>query len=154
MSTEYADLDSVVQVLRSQVSDVLSIESSTVTKTKPEAVVFRGKLLTDSDHAFDILRPRFEKLSFTPTLQHAQGQDVVTAMPGIVQVRESNPLINLVLFLATVVTTFLTGALGENDFNLVNGVLFSASILTILGAHELGHYFVARRYNAPVTLPY
>src|SRR5690606_10828231 len=31
---------------------------------------------------------------------------------------------------------------------------FAASILLILGAHELGHYFAARRHNVPVTLPY
>jgi membrane-associated protease RseP (regulator of RpoE activity) len=48
----------------------------------------------------------------------------------------------------------VTGALSDSGFNVVDGSLFAISILTILGAHELGHYFVARYYKAPVTLPY
>src|SRR5205085_8053686 len=73
-----------------------------------------------------------------------------------VRKQESNPLINLVLFVLTVASTFVTGGLygAENGFSVLNGVLFTVSLLTILGAHELGHYFVARHYNAPVTLPY
>ncbi len=152
--TTLVDPDQTIAQLRGALGDVFSVESSTVTRTKPEAIIFRGKLLSDSDSAFEKIRPRFESLGFTPQMEHADGRDMVTAVPGIVHAQPSNPLINLVLFLATVVTTFLTGAMSENDFNIVNGILFSASILLILGAHELGHYFVARYYNAPVTLPY
>jgi membrane-associated protease RseP (regulator of RpoE activity) len=156
MSTPYVEMDQTVSQLRSALGDVYAVESSTVARTKPEAVIFRGKLLTDSDSAFDKIRPRFESLGFTPQLERMDGRDVVTAMPGIVRAHESNPLINLVLFVLTVASTFVTGGFygAEAGFNVLNGVLFTVSLLTILGAHELGHYFVARHYNAPVTLPY
>ncbi|MCE9578919.1 MAG: site-2 protease family protein [Deltaproteobacteria bacterium] len=47
------------------------------------------------------------------------------------------------LFAAACVTTSLFG-----------GLWFSASLMTILVCHELGHYVVARRHHAPVSLPY
>jgi membrane-associated protease RseP (regulator of RpoE activity) len=39
------------------------------------------------------------------------------------------------------------GLLGE-------GLWYSATLLLILGAHEMGHYFFCRRYNVDATLPY
>ncbi len=68
--------------------------------------------------------------------------------------------VNLVLFLATVLTTLFVGAgqLGHNPLahplELVYGLPFAASILLILGSHELGHYAVARRLGVDATLPY
>jgi len=68
--------------------------------------------------------------------------------------------VNLVLFLATILTTLLVGAfqLGHNPLahplELFYGLPFSASIILILGSHELGHYFVARRLGVDATLPY
>ncbi len=68
--------------------------------------------------------------------------------------------INIVLFLATVVSTTVAGALmsgAEPGLSLsyfVSGVPFSASLLGILGVHELGHYFVSRHYGVKATLPY
>ena len=47
-----------------------------------------------------------------------------------------------VLFLATIGTTVAA-----------NGVAYSATLLSILVAHEMGHYVVARRLGAPATLP-
>ncbi len=38
--------------------------------------------------------------------------------------------------------------------NLWRGLPYAASILLILGSHELGHYFAARRHGLAVTLPY
>ena len=51
--------------------------------------------------------------------------------------------LHALLFLLTVGTTWL-----------VNGWAYSATILTILGCHELGHYFACRYYDVDASLPY
>ena len=87
-------------------------------------------------------------------------QDVVLATPGIVRAGTYNPAINVVLFLATVLTTLFTGAMlaGANPLRnpagLLTGAPFAFTLLGILGVHELGHYFVGRRHGVAVTLPY
>ncbi|MBC8099191.1 MAG: site-2 protease family protein [Armatimonadetes bacterium] len=49
----------------------------------------------------------------------------------------------------------LAERLSDNGFaELWRGLPYALSILLILGAHELGHYFAARRHNINVTLPY
>lgn len=48
-----------------------------------------------------------------------------------------------VLFAATAASTYLVG-----------GAAFSASLLLILGAHELGHFLQARRYGVPASPPF
>uniref|UniRef100_A0A7C4UD83 Site-2 protease family protein n=1 Tax=candidate division WOR-3 bacterium TaxID=2052148 RepID=A0A7C4UD83_UNCW3 len=68
-------------------------------------------------------------------------------------------IINIVLFIITVITTTFAGTLqrGLNPFiikNLIAGLPFSISIIIILGSHELGHYFVARKNGISATFPY
>jgi membrane-associated protease RseP (regulator of RpoE activity) len=67
----------------------------------------------------------------------------------------------VILFLVTVVTTIMAGALqakGTEAFvsfeNLLSGIPFSAALLGILLAHEMGHYFASRYYGVPASLPY
>ncbi len=68
--------------------------------------------------------------------------------------------VHLLLFGLTLCTTTIAGALGDGDldtasraFNLdpwaiaallAHGLWYSIPILTILGAHEFGHYFACR----------
>jgi membrane-associated protease RseP (regulator of RpoE activity) len=47
----------------------------------------------------------------------------------------------------------LAGSFYEGG-DLLSGVPFAFTLLTILGAHEFGHYFVARYHRTAVTLPY
>jgi membrane-associated protease RseP (regulator of RpoE activity) len=69
-------------------------------------------------------------------------------------------LLHLGLFLATMVTTVIAGALqqGVNPLEtpelLYKGIPFSFTLLLILGAHEMGHYLVSRKHQLDVTLPY
>ncbi len=49
----------------------------------------------------------------------------------------------LLLFIATCLCTLLWG-----------GPIYSLALMTILTAHELGHYLQARRYGVPASLPY
>jgi membrane-associated protease RseP (regulator of RpoE activity) len=78
----------------------------------------------------------------------------------------------VVLFLATLLSVLYIGAMDalyEADLlpNLESldallmplthlhwGIPFAGTLLGILLAHELSHYFVARRYGSPVSLPY
>lgn len=52
-------------------------------------------------------------------------------------------LIHLVLFVLTFLTTWNIGGLG-----------YSVSIMTILFAHEMGHYLMCRKYKIKATLPF
>jgi len=68
--------------------------------------------------------------------------------------------VNLFLFLATVLTTMIAGSMhqGADPFaslgGLLQGLPFSASLLGILLAHEMGHYLTSRRHGVAATLPY
>jgi membrane-associated protease RseP (regulator of RpoE activity) len=69
-------------------------------------------------------------------------------------------LVHLLLFLATVVTTIIAGALQQgvdpfaDPWQLYRGIPFSFTLLLILGTHEMGHYLVSRKHMLDVTLPY
>ena len=74
--------------------------------------------------------------------------------------RRKRLLLHLGLFLATVGTTIIAGALqqGVNPLadlaSLARGIPFSFTLILILGTHEMGHYLVSRRHRLDVTLPY
>ena len=73
----------------------------------------------------------------------------------------SVPWVNIVLFLATVATTLIAGAMlrGINPFvspwmTVQAGFSFSFTLLAILGVHEAGHFVMSRRWGVKATLPY
>jgi membrane-associated protease RseP (regulator of RpoE activity) len=50
---------------------------------------------------------------------------------------------NVVLFLLTIISTLLIG-----------GFIYAFAIISILVAHEMGHYYASRKYGVPSSLPY
>ena len=44
--------------------------------------------------------------------------------------------------------------LWHNPWELLRGIPFSVALMTILLAHEMGHYLACRRYGVAATLPY
>lgn len=61
-------------------------------------------------------------------------------------------LLHLFLLIATLVTTFLAGS--NLGFGLASGLAFSLTLILILGAHEMGHYLMTRKWGVSATLPY
>jgi membrane-associated protease RseP (regulator of RpoE activity) len=89
--------------------------------------------------------------------------DVILAIPGRRQPRPSNPWILGGLLVLTILSVIFAGilygyegpgTLGDILRSWPSGLPFAASLITILGAHELGHYFAARRHGSAVSLPY
>jgi len=78
----------------------------------------------------------------------------------VVETQRRWPLLNLVLFALTLVTTTIAGAVNEGvpldeiTFHWRAGLPFSLTLMSILLAHEMGHYLVARYHGVRVTLPY
>jgi membrane-associated protease RseP (regulator of RpoE activity) len=50
--------------------------------------------------------------------------------------------------------TVLSETAAGNLAPLIKGLVFTFTLLTILGAHELGHYFACRHYGIRATLPF
>lgn len=70
------------------------------------------------------------------------------------------PWRHILLFLATLATTTMAGALHagidpfEDPLQAWRGLSFSLPLLAILLCHEFGHYAAALRHGVPATLPY
>jgi membrane-associated protease RseP (regulator of RpoE activity) len=77
-----------------------------------------------------------------------------------VEVRKRFPWVNLLLFITTVFTTLLAGALQQglnvlqHPAELVRGIPFSFTLMAILLTHEMGHYLTSRYHGVGATLPY
>ncbi|MBI3958489.1 MAG: site-2 protease family protein [Chloroflexi bacterium] len=160
----------------------MAVESiRTPDKPAPEGLEVRGRLLRPSAEVFSRWLAEFNRRGFTPFLRQDEqtgsvgGQNVVLqVLAGVVPRSRSNPLINLLLFVVTVLSTLFVGVLYGVDVGLdpnagilelmwqilttpdllVKGLPFAVTLLGILTAHEFGHYFAARYHKVAVTLPY
>jgi membrane-associated protease RseP (regulator of RpoE activity) len=144
---------------------------------------FRGRLLLESEAAYAKLDQLLTPTNHTPLFRlaaevpAAEGSlNLNLASPHVIQIINGrvNPAPrpwwpNALLFIATFFSVAFTGFLlatstlseveanrlfGNLPWELWRGLPYALSLLLILGAHELGHYFAARRHKLAVTLPY
>lgn len=148
-----------VDAMRRDIADLFIVFDTTLDYPDKGYIRFRGRFLQDPADCYDELRLRFERYGFTPTVNKEGDMVSLIALPVVFDHPQSRWIINLVLFIATILSTLFVGASyaaesTEQLWQIWRGWPFAASILLILGAHELGHYFAARHHNVPVTLPY
>jgi membrane-associated protease RseP (regulator of RpoE activity) len=152
------------------VSKHLRIDEVTWGGEKQEFLVrYRGRLYADSVKAYEKLASALRPLDVTPIFRKEAGSHYVILVPGVIRPRPSNPWINLILFIATLISVISIGTLFSYDgppFTdwaevmphltraIGRGMAFAASLLGILLAHEFGHYLAARYHKTAVTLPY
>lgn len=123
------------------------------------ALRLRGELKIDAQAAYTHIAPRFRALGYTPFLRHDQDGVAIIAVPGTVTASESRLWLSLVLFALTVASTVFVGGWhpgpdGSAQYSLGLGLAFSTALLSILLAHELGHFLVARRLGVSVSYPF
>ncbi len=169
--TRYQQQVDLVGRLRQAVEGLFTV-ADVRTAERGDAIIFIGRLAGEAENVYGTLRERFKSLGYTPVLRRDGQSDIVVAQRGVVGAMRQNVLINVVLLLATLITTLIVGA-GFADVNVgpalraafngnlarlwpvfVAGFPFAATLLGILGVHEMGHYVAARLHGVQVTLPY
>jgi hypothetical protein len=136
------------------------------------AAGFEGKLILASEEAYAKLDELLKPLDYLPLLRQRKDKQLILIIKGRPQPKPRSTWLNWILLAGTVISLLLVGtanAAGEIADadplladqiaadplgNLWRGIPYAAALLLILGAHELGHYFAARRHNLAVTLPY
>jgi membrane-associated protease RseP (regulator of RpoE activity) len=135
--------------------------------------IYEGRLLLDSEEAYSKLDGLLTTHDALPLFRQVDDKQIIIVISGRVQVKPNRVWVNALLLVLTILSTMLVGfeiAIGEmaveqgrpaelvlQDHGLTElwrGIPYAFAILLILGAHELGHYFAARRHRLAVTLPY
>jgi membrane-associated protease RseP (regulator of RpoE activity) len=107
----------------------------------------------DTKSSFARLLHDLKPKGFMAALREREGELrlLVARSPRI---KEENVLVNVLLLFATLASTFLAGYYILFDENALYAVMFSVTIMLILGAHELGHKIAAWRHDIASTMPY
>jgi Zn-dependent protease len=105
----------------------------------------------DVKGSFRELLRALEPKGYLAALRRKEGELKLLVM-RLPRVGKENVLVNVALLLATIATTFLAGyyLFGRAS----HAGLFSAAIMLMLGAHELGHKIAAWRNRVQATMPY
>ena len=159
-----------IEILNSLVSRVFRIEDFTMgDPTQGSIARYRGHLISeDSVSAYDQLADSLKPYDITPMFRLDHGQQLVFLAPKKPDPKPTRVSINIVLFILTVLSVMLVGAqqsvaptspgvLGQIIAfiqSMLTGWPYALSLMSILLAHEFGHYFMSRHHKTAATLPY
>lgn len=123
-------------------------------------IIFRQDKDKISPSEINDIQKQLLSIGIYSQLQSTQQEYLLRVIAEFPKVKKENRRINLILFLLTILTTTMTGALNiwKDPFaswsNLITGIPYAFGIITILGAHEMGHYYYAIKNKVYATLPY
>ncbi len=130
---------------------------------------YRGELTRDSVEAYDQLAAALLPYDITPLFRVEDERQTLLLMRGTIHLKPGRVWVNILLFVLTLLSVLFAGAISSyrgplpedtlgQTWTLVThlwaGWPFAVSLLSILLAHEFGHYFVGRVRGAAVSLPY
>jgi membrane-associated protease RseP (regulator of RpoE activity) len=164
------ETQSQIEIFVTIVKQFLTIDHLTLGKTQDDHLIeFEGLLNQPSQEAYDYAEQAFHPHGLTPLFRISGNKHKVILKKGLSQPQIHKNRINLILFLITFASIIFSGIITSYtgpktlDFsiiwahvrvNLGQSIAFAVSLLSILTAHEFGHYFAARIHNTKVTLPF
>ncbi len=144
-----------VDELAEKISPVFSIYEI---KQHEGNIYFFGLPKKDIRIIYQELWAVFAEKGFEFSVKYELGEHVLVASQ-FAPVREKI-WINVALLIATFFTTMAVGSVlyradpESAPYDILKGIPFTIAIMTILCAHEAGHYFVAKKHGMRTSLPY
>ncbi|MFC4987656.1 MULTISPECIES: site-2 protease family protein [Saliphagus] len=130
------------------------------TRAEGDTLVYYGDPQVPPEPLMRRLWPQFREAGYEARLTTRHGEYVIVAEPASSGI-EGIPWTNVVLFLATVVSTLLVGSQWyyvDPIANPAEAALtawpFTVAIMGVLGVHEMGHYVMSRYHDVDASLPY
>ncbi len=126
--------------------------------------VFRGRLREPATAVFEKIKSALSDRT-VPLIQEDEklGSAIILLPKPVEEATMEKPVrpwLHWLLFALTVLTTTWAGAahqgidLLREPARFAAGLPYSLGLLAILGVHEMGHYFMARRHGINVTPPF
>lgn len=135
---------------------------------------FTGRLMIESEAAYSQLETALQPVKYMPVFREEGGKHIVHIFVGREKPADRPWWPNAILLIITILSVLIVGTemaiseiagTGASDVEIEalimnffgemwRGLPYAISIMLILGAHELGHYFAGRRHKLAVTLPY
>ena len=121
---------------------------------------FRVRLTNNPKKPFENLVKKLRPYMIFPTLRR-KNESIKLYILRKPEIKPSKVKVNIILFLVTIVTVFLSGYVNsltwssifhENVF--LHALYFTIALLGIVGLHELGHKVVCKLRGIEATLPY
>lgn len=158
------------EVLNNLVSRVFRVEDVTLGEPARGLIArYRGHLISeDTVAAYDQLADSLKPYNITPLFRMDKGQQVIYLTPRRPDPKPARASINIILFILTVLSVMLVGGSAPSSAmpsdvggqilyflqSLLSGWPYALSLMSILLAHEFGHYLMSRHHKTAATLPY
>lgn len=165
-----------VEQIRKDIAQWFMTSDTALNKPNSGSFRLRGRIRwnPNQEDLFPHILEAFEKYGFTAELTTDENKYIyLTGKPYLIEAAPLRWGVAIGMYLATIFTTLMTGALmspeaaamvetatNQQDAiqlfvaNLWRGWPYALSIMTILTAHELGHFFAARYHKVPASLPF
>ena len=161
MAANEGSAETLAQIRR-EISEVFDVDGVVWGKNDGEpAFRLLGRFTVPTQAAYAKLAPKLRSLNLTVLFRKEDGdRQSIWVLRGTTPLQLSTGRLNLILLILTLLSTLFVGTMmvSQDLTDFVRrpwlGLPFAVSLMAILGAHELGHYFAARHYDVPVTLPY
>lgn len=123
-----------------------------------DRLLYFGDPLADHQTLMRSVWPRFRSHGLDVRLAQRTGEYVLVAEPATIGV-DGVPWTNLVLAVATVLSTLLAGASWyyvQEPLSpaILDALPFMVAVMGVFATHELGHYVLSRHHRVDASLPY
>jgi membrane-associated protease RseP (regulator of RpoE activity) len=157
------------EILNQIVARVFHIEDVTLGEPARGLIArYLGRLRSDNTTAaYDELTESLRPYEITPLFRKDGEAPVIYLVPFKPEPKPARVSVNILLFILTVLSVMLVGAQPEGTRpadplgllwfgarSLLSGWPYAASLMSILLAHEFGHYLMSRHHRTRATLPY